>query len=300
MQPQPQPQPWQEATTQSQYVHRQTDPQPCQDNPMDDLRDAKNSVALFADYISRLEPDNSRPHSSGDFSSFSPPTVTRQGSTTSTDGSRKGSSRRHYRAVGKEWAESPQGTVWTHISNTLREVAAEFPGVNPTAIQEFISTRDILEMGAEFVRYYRQAGHAMEKPYWVAEDLFFDLQSVKQGDTVPERWTRARSERKREWDLADHLVRFVLLADIVRIRANRQDWNTWSNGFVRKVSFYLCILRCFTVRDAEQRQAAREAVREASPREASPREAPRDRNSKLLTKRSSYTSSSSKLSHQSK
>lgn len=256
------------------------------DSLMDDMRDAKNSVALFADYINRLRPEIPRPHSTVDLHGLSQSTVSRQGSTGSEDGSRRSSSKRHYRSVRKEWAESPQGTLWNHISNTLREVAAELPDVNPTAIQEFISAREILELGADFVRHYRESSHAMEKPYWVAEDLFFDLQSVKQGDVGASRWTRARPEKRVGWDLADHLTRFVLLADSFRSRADRQDWNTWSNGFVRKVSFYLCILRCFTVRDAEQRQAAREAAR--------------DRDSKFLTKKGSHNSGSSKLSRRSK
>ncbi|KAI0122494.1 hypothetical protein F4814DRAFT_408944 [Daldinia grandis] len=277
-------QPWQTSTTQ--YKHHQTGPRSSQDNPMDDMRDAKNSVALFADYINRLRPEISRPHGTVDPLSLSPSTVSRQGSTGSVDGSRRSSSKRHHRRVRKEWAESPQGALWNHISNTLREVAAELPDVNPTAIQEFISAREILELGADFVHYYRQSSHAMEKSYWMAEDLFFDLQSVKQGDVVASRWTRARPEKRVGWDLADHLTRFVLLADSFRSRADRRDWNTWSDGFVKKVSFYLCILRCFTVRDAEQRQATREAAR--------------DRDSKFLTKRSSNNSGSSKLSRQSK
>ncbi|KAI1642307.1 uncharacterized protein F4817DRAFT_306832 [Daldinia loculata] len=281
-------QPRQASTTQ--YEHHQAGPQICQDSLMDDMRDAKNSVALFADYINRLRPEIPRPHSTVDLHGLSQSTVSRQGSTGSEDGSRRSSSKRHYRSVRKEWAESPQGTLWNHISNTLREVAAELPDVNPTAIQEFISAREILELGADFVRHYRESSHAMEKPYWVAEDLFFDLQSVKQGDVGASRWTRARPEKRVGWDLADHLTRFVLLADSFRSRADRQDWNTWSNGFVRKVSFYLCILRCFTVRDAEQRQAAREAAREAA----------RDRDSKFLTKKGSHNSGSSKLSRRSK
>ncbi|KAK6953686.1 hypothetical protein Daesc_005991 [Daldinia eschscholtzii] len=277
-------QPWQASTTQ--YVQHQAGPRICQDNPMDDMRDAKNTVALFADYINRLRPENPRPHSTAELLGLSPSVVSRQGSTSSADGSRKGSSKRLHRTVGKEWAESPQGALWNHISKTLQGVAAELPDVNPTAIQEFISAPEILELGAEFVRYYREGSNATEKPYWVAEDLFFDLQSVKQGDVVADRWTRARAEKRAGWDLADHLTRFVLLADSFRSQANRQDWNKWSEGFVRQVSFYLCILRCFTIRDAEQRQAKREAAR--------------DRDSKLSAKRSSDNSGSSKLSRHSK
>ncbi|KAI1464832.1 uncharacterized protein F4812DRAFT_440582 [Daldinia caldariorum] len=278
-------QPWQASTTQ--YVQHQTEPRICQDNLMHDMRDAKNTVALFADYIDRLRPEIPRPHSTADLLGLSPSLVSRQESTSSADGSRRGSSKRHHRSVGKEWAGSPQGTLWNQISQTLQDVAAELPDANQTAIQEFISAPEILKLGNEFVHYYRQGSNAREKPYWAAEDLFFDLQSVKQGDVAADRWTRVRLEKRAGWDLADHLARFVLLADNFRSQANRQDWNTWGEGFVRQVSFYLCILRCFTIRDAEQqRQTARETTR--------------DRDSKILTKRRSNNSGSSKVSGHSK
>lgn len=225
---------------------------------MEDMREAKDTVALFTDYIGRLRPEENRPRSA-DLFNISSPTVERQGSTNSAgSNSTRRSSAKWNRSVGKEWLESPSGMLWRQISSTIEDVTAEFPEVNPTAIKEFISAREVLELGAEFVNAYRRGRFAMDKTYWTAQDLFFDLEGVKQGDLRASRWTQARSERRADWDLADHIARFVLSADDFRKRADREDWNTWGGDFAREISFYLCILRCFTIRDAKQRQAARD------------------------------------------
>ncbi|KAI0835992.1 hypothetical protein F5Y06DRAFT_115312 [Hypoxylon sp. FL0890] len=234
--------------------------QVCNDNMMEDLRNAKDTVALFANNIDRLRPDEARPKSAELLRSISSPTVQRHGSNNSSDSSsRKSSSKWINRGVLKEWAETPSGALWHQISNTLEEVAAQFQGINATALNEFISSREILDLGADFVRYYQRL--AIEKPIWAAEDLFFDLQSVKQGDVQASRWTKARADKRAEWDLADHLARFVLLADAFRTRAEREDWNAWNMDFATNINFYLCVLRCFTQRDAKQREAARERER---------------------------------------
>ncbi|KAI1411990.1 hypothetical protein F5Y13DRAFT_164057 [Hypoxylon sp. FL1857] len=241
----------------------QTSLQLCNDNMMEDLRNAKDTVATFADYIERLRPDEPRSKSAELLRSISSPTVKRHGSNNSSDSSSRKNSPKWIinRRVGKDWADSPSGTLWQQISHTLEEVAAEFQGVNATALNEFISAGEILDLGADFVRYYRRERLAGEKPNWAAEDLFFDLQSVKQGDARASRWTKARAEKRADWDLADHIARFVLLADAFRMAAERDDWNAWSGDFATNINFYLCVLRCFTLRDEKQRAAARERER---------------------------------------
>ncbi|OTA55832.1 hypothetical protein K449DRAFT_168764 [Hypoxylon sp. EC38] len=234
----------------------------CNDNMMEDLRHAKDTVAIFTNSIERLRPDEALLKSAELFYSTPSPTVQRHGSNNSSDGStRKSSSKWINRGVGKEWAESPSGALWHQISNTLEEVAAHFQGVNSAALNEFISSREILDLGADFVHCYRQHRSASEKPHWVAEDLFFDLQAVKQGDVHAARWTHARAEKRTDWDLADHIARFALLADAFRTRAEREDWSAWSVDFATSVNFYLCVLRCFIQRDEKQRAAAQERER---------------------------------------
>lgn len=184
---------------------------------------------------------------------------------------------------------SASGALWHQISNTLEEVARE-QHVNPTALKEFISSSEILEMGSEFVHAYNDKHLTREKSFWVAQDLFFELQTVKHGDRSASRWTKARADKRKEWDLMDHLTRFVLCADAFRKRVDRESWD-WGANFESNVCFYLGILQCFTVRDATQRQAAREA------RE---RDRDRDRDSVRLAKRASRASSSKLSRHSSK
>ncbi|OTB00624.1 hypothetical protein M426DRAFT_234466 [Hypoxylon sp. CI-4A] len=230
---------------------------------MKDIRIAKQTVAAFAEHIDRLRPEDPESLTSAELLNLSlsmpSPTVKRQGSNNSQ--SSRSRSSRWSKSVGKEWAESASGTLWHHISQTLEDVAAQFQGVNPTALKEFISAREILDLGAEFVRCYNRRGWAAEKPHWAAEDLFFDLQYVKSGDISARRWLRARPERKAEWDIADYITRFVLAADEHRVHVNRADWNAWNTDFETNVTFYLCVLRCFVFRDAKQRAAKDERDR---------------------------------------
>ncbi|KAI0886670.1 uncharacterized protein GGS22DRAFT_186743 [Annulohypoxylon maeteangense] len=232
---------------------------------MEDLRNAKDTVALFADHIDELRVKTDRPKSAELLRTISSSSVQRHGSNnSSSDGSfRKGSSSKwKNRSVGKEWAGSKPGSIWTTINSELEDVAKQFPGLSVAAFNEFIGSREILELGADFVRIYHARGIAAEKPYWAAEDLFFDLQAVKQGDAPASRWTQARSERRAEWDLADHLTRFVLMADSFRRRSiEREDWGVWAGDFVTNVRFYLRVLRCFIKRDAKQREERRDAIR---------------------------------------
>ncbi|XXH01979.1 hypothetical protein Hte_008343 [Hypoxylon texense] len=237
-------------------------------NGMEDMRHAKDTVATFAEHISRLRSDEQQSRNPelqhllpGPWS----PSVERHGSNNS-DGSRKSSSKWGRGVgggsgiggigVGKQWSESPSGAIWHAIDNTLEEVAAE-QGVNATALKEFIGSREILELGASFVTRYRRRRCVLESPSRAAEDLFWELQTIKQGDWPASKFTRAKAE-KPDWSLPDYLSRFVLLADAFRRKQDREDWKRLGgDSFVNNTCFYLCILRCFTLRDAEQR-AARE------------------------------------------
>jgi hypothetical protein len=130
-------------------------------------------------------------------------------------------------------------------------VAQQFQ-VDQTALKEYISSVDMMDLGCEFARHYH-GDPAREKAYWAAEDLFFDLQAVKQGDADVGRWTGAKVYKK-DWDLADHLVRFVLLAEQYRLCSGQEKWVSWEWSFAVKVGFYLSVLRCYTIRDAKQRE----------------------------------------------
>ncbi|KAI1459727.1 hypothetical protein F4805DRAFT_420052 [Annulohypoxylon moriforme] len=256
----------------------------------------KDTVALFADHIDELRPKTDRPKSAELLRTISSSSVQRHGSNnSSSDGStRKGgssSSKWKNRSVGKEWAGSKSGSIWTSLNHELEDVAKQFPGLSVAAFNEFISSREILDLGADFVRSYHARGIAAEKPYWAAEDLFFDLQAVKQGDAPASRWTQARSERRAEWDLADHITRFVLMADGFRRRSiEREDWGVWAGDFVTNVRFYLRVLRCFIKRDAKQREERRDARRDQTQVQA------QSRSSGSLEKKNSGGSRGSRFS----
>ncbi|KAI1505144.1 hypothetical protein F5X99DRAFT_369776 [Biscogniauxia marginata] len=223
---------------------------------MEDLRDAEKTVSTFAALIDRLRPD--KPVQTGaEISELEAQLARRNNSNGSQKSSRSSKSpkggRVHWRSRKNHWEESIEGWLWNELEKPQSEVAQQYR-VDQTALKEFISSPEMMEMGSEFARHY--GTYAGEKSFWVAEDLYFDLQSVKQGDTDASRWTRAKVY-KEEWDLADHLVRFVLLAENCRLRANKDEWNKWEWNFAVKVGFYLSILRCYTVREAKQRQLAR-------------------------------------------
>lgn len=139
---------------------------------------------MLAEHISRLRSDEqaSRGVESQLQSPSWSPSVKRHGSNNS-DGSRKSSSKwgrggSGGGGVGREWFESQSGTIWRTIDNTLEEVAVE-QGVNATALKEFISSREVLELGAAFVTRYRRKRCVLEIPARAAEDLFWELQTIK-------------------------------------------------------------------------------------------------------------------------
>ncbi|KAI0179752.1 hypothetical protein GGR52DRAFT_568518 [Hypoxylon sp. FL1284] len=224
---------------------------------MDDMRDAKATIGLLAEHINRLRSDEQQSRTPEPQLLPWSPSVKRHGSNRS-DGSRKSSSTKRpgggSSGVGREWSESPSGAIWHAIDKTLEEVAAE-QGVNATALKEFIGSREILELGASFVTRYRRRRCVLEAPARAAEDLFWELQTVKQGDRPAARFARSKAEMP-DWSLPDYLARFVLLADAFRRKEDRADWNKLGgDDFVDNTCFYLCILRCFTLRDAKQREA---------------------------------------------
>lgn len=216
---------------------------------MHDMRNAAETVALFRDHIGRLRRDEK---SYTKLSPSSSASVQRAGSDGSNgSGSRKSSSKID-KGVGKDWRSSPTGAIWHSISAMIEEVAAE-QDINRTVLKEFVSSREVLDLGTDFVRRYRDLHLVHEKPKWVAEELFFELQTVKHGDKPASKFTQAR---KPDWNLADYLARFVLLADGFRRRADREDWNVLAGrSFAQDTCVYLGILRCFTMRDAQQRGA---------------------------------------------
>ncbi|CAJ2509049.1 Uu.00g140750.m01.CDS01 [Anthostomella pinea] len=234
---------------------------------MEDLRDAKETVAKFAALIDRLRPDFAPPPPEGvaDATSHTSKrqTARRQDSTGSQKSTRSTVSARWMpsstslskKKRTSDWAETTEGILWHELEKPQREVAMQFQ-VDQTALKEFISSREMMELGNEFARHY--GDYVREKPYWAAEDLFFELQAVKQGDAQQAKWTKSKAYKK-EWDLADHLVRFVLLAEKARLYSDQEKWRLWEWTFAIKVGFFLSILRCYNVRHAKQRQLTREA-----------------------------------------
>jgi len=144
--------------------------------------------------------------------------------------------------------------VWNELEQPQSEVAQSF-SIDPTALKEFISSPEMMKLGCEFARHYDHEDSARQE-YWTAEDLFFELQAVKQGDGDPGRWVGPKVYKK-DWDIADHLVRFVLLAEQCRLCSGQGKWTGWEWGFSIKVAFYLSILRCYTIREAKQKELAK-------------------------------------------
>ncbi|KAI1813684.1 hypothetical protein GGS20DRAFT_552411 [Poronia punctata] len=226
---------------------------------MEDLRDAKLTVANFAELIDRLQPES--------HTGLTP--LTRPGASylacrQNSHSSQKSTSlSSRWRNKKKEWEESVEGILWNELEQPQSEVARTFR-VDQTALKEYISSSDMMDLGSEFARHYDYDDTASQK-YWAAEDLFFELQTVKQGDMDPAKWTGAKVYKK-DWDMADHLTRFVLLAEQYRLCSGQEKWTTWEWNFPLKVAFYLSVLRCYTIRAAKQKQLAKTCVGSTSPR----------------------------------
>ncbi|KAK5630206.1 hypothetical protein RRF57_005921 [Xylaria bambusicola] len=224
---------------------------------MEDLRDAKETVSEFAALI-----DNLRPGADTSHRRLERPDVLvamRQNSTGSQKSAKSSiSSRWRPKTLKKDWDETTEGILWNELERSQNEVAHWYK-LDQTVLKEFISSPNMMDLGCEFARHY-YGDPVKEKAYWAAEDLFFDLQAVKQGDVPSARWAKAKVYKK-DWDLADHLVRFVLLAEQYRLCSGQEKWIAWQWDFAGKISFYLSVLRCYTVREAKQRELANNAAR---------------------------------------
>ncbi|KAI3318931.1 hypothetical protein HD806DRAFT_525844 [Xylariaceae sp. AK1471] len=231
---------------------------------MEDLRDAEHTVASFAKLIDCLQPDN--PSCAEEGANLVAKRQDSTGSQKSAKSSISAISSR-WRPKKRDWDESIEGVsntprrthhyhnhLWNELEKPQSDVAQQFQ-VDQTALKEYISSLEMMDLGCEFARHH-YGEPAKQKAYWAAEDLFFDLQAVKQGDADAGRWTGAKVYKK-DWDLADHLVRFVLLAEQCRLCSGQEKWIAWEWSFPVKVGFYLSVLRCYTIRDAKQRQLAR-------------------------------------------
>ncbi|KAI0458253.1 hypothetical protein F5B21DRAFT_519447 [Xylaria acuta] len=217
---------------------------------MEDLRDAGKAVSEFTKWIENLQPDSNASHTGKRPELLN----TRNDS----DGSQKStkpsiSSRWLPKNLKKEWDETVEGTLWNELEQLQTGVARQFK-VDQTELKEYISSQEMMDLGSEFVRHYYD-NLAKDKPYWIAEDLFFNLQTVKHGDKVAELWSGAKVYKK-DWDLSDHLIRFVLLADQFRAHSGQEKWAAWDWTFPMMVGFYLNVLRCYTTREAKKRQLA--------------------------------------------
>ncbi|KAJ3565835.1 hypothetical protein NPX13_g7352 [Xylaria arbuscula] len=223
---------------------------------MEDLRDARNTVSEFAALIDHLRPNADISRHRREQADVP---VTRRQNSTGSSKSAKGSisSRWRSKTLKKDWDETTEGILWNELEQSQNEVAHQFK-LDKTALKEFISCPTMMDLGCEFTRHFH-GDPIKEKPDWVAEDLFFELQAVKQGDTPGARWAAAKVYKK-EWDLADHLARFVLLAEQCRICSGQEKWMAWQWNFAGTVCFHLSVLRCYTVRDAKQRELARMAA----------------------------------------
>ncbi|GAW22521.1 hypothetical protein ANO14919_120580 [Xylariales sp. No.14919] len=223
---------------------------------MEDLRDAEKTVSELARLIDDLQPE-SKACCEGHL------LTERHDSTGSQKGARGSiGSRWRPKNLKKDWDETTEGILWNELEQSQNQVAHQFK-LDQTTLKEYISSPEMMDLGCEFARHYHD-DPAKEKAYWAAEDLFFDLQAVKQGDIDAARWAEAKVYKK-DWDLADHLIRFVLLAEQCRLCSGQEKWVAWQWNFACKVGFYLSVLRCYTVRDAKQRQLAKGTAAAVSP-----------------------------------
>ncbi|KAI0439567.1 hypothetical protein F4803DRAFT_553952 [Xylaria telfairii] len=215
---------------------------------MEDLRDAQKTVSEFTKWIENLRPERS-----------ASPTAKRPGllnTRSASDASQKSvkssiGSLWRPKNLKKGWDETMEGILWNELEQLQTGVANQFK-VDQTAFKEYISSPEMMDLGSEFVRHYNEK-LAKEKPYWVAEDVFFNLQTIKHGDKEAELWAGAKVYKK-EWELADHLIRFILLADQFRACSGQEKWTAWAWTFPMMVGFYLGVLRCYTTREAKKRE----------------------------------------------
>ncbi|KAI0202138.1 hypothetical protein F4808DRAFT_421998 [Astrocystis sublimbata] len=226
---------------------------------MEDLRDAHHTVKDFAKWIELLQPDSNNTTAVGK----RPELYDKRRDSGGSQRSTRVPSPLHICYQTQRWMSFHQHTrcllhrfseMGSSEAFTIRPAHNYFK-IDQTALKEYISAPEMMDLGSEFVRHYYK-NLEKDKPYWVAEDLFFNLQTVKQGDKDPELWAGARVY-KRDWDLSDHIIRFVLLSDQFRTCSGQPKWAGWDwEDFGMMVGFYLNVLRCYTTREAKKRQLA--------------------------------------------
>ncbi|RYO87384.1 hypothetical protein DL764_008864 [Monosporascus ibericus] len=239
---------------------------------MEDIRNAAAIVASIATCIRQLDPEHMSHHhqrirSSPIHQDAAPPHAL-----PSSSSSPKQQANSPYRvtSVGRYTARRPKMAgrtgsdgVIDDVTDFIGRVAREV-GADATALARFMSATEIQELAREFFTETTTTttttgggkdGHrdgdgdrrAAEKPGYAADDLFWNLQYIGQGDLSESRWTRAKAG-KVGWELSDHLTRFILLSEKARLRAGGSRWQTRDLSFESKVNFYLCVLRCFAFR----------------------------------------------------
>ncbi|RYP81744.1 hypothetical protein DL770_005801 [Monosporascus sp. CRB-9-2] len=238
---------------------------------MEDIRNAAAIVASIATRIRQLDPEHmSHHHPRIPSSPIHQDTAPPQGPPSSSSSSKQQvnlpyriSSAGRYTArrpkmAGRTGSDGVIDDVTDFIGRVAREV-----GADATALARFMSAPEIQELAREFfaetttttITGGGKDGHragdgdhrAAEKPGYAADDLFWNLQYIGQGDLSESRWTRAKAG-KVGWERSDHLTRFILLAEKARLRAGGSRWQTRDLSFESKVNFYLCVLRCFAFR----------------------------------------------------
>ncbi|RYP48675.1 hypothetical protein DL769_011181 [Monosporascus sp. CRB-8-3] len=238
---------------------------------MEDIRNAAAIVASIATRIRQLEPEHvSHHHQRIPSSPIRQDTAAPQASPSSSSSSQQqanssyriaSASRytaRRPKMAGRAGSDGVIDDVTDFIGRVAREV-----GADATALARFMSATEIQELAHEFLaetttktttgggKDGHRDGHGdrrpAEKPGYAADDLFWNLQYIGQGDLSESRWTRAKAG-KVGWELSDHLTRFILLSEKARLRAGGSRWQTRDLSFESKVNFYLCVLRCFTFR----------------------------------------------------
>ncbi|RYP11191.1 hypothetical protein DL765_007844 [Monosporascus sp. GIB2] len=234
---------------------------------MEDIRNAAAIVANIATRIRQLDPEHishhhqlnpSSPIHQDTASPQAPPFPASSSQQQPKTPYRITSVGRRPKVTGRTGSDGVIDEVTDFIGRVAREV-----GADATALARFMSATEIQELAREFFAETKTTtttgggkdghrdGHvdrrAAEKPGYAADDLFWNLQYIGQGDLSESRWTRAKAG-KIGWELSDHLTRFILLSEKARLRAGGSRWQTRDLSFESKVNFYLCVLRCFAFR----------------------------------------------------
>ncbi|RYP64111.1 hypothetical protein DL771_008930 [Monosporascus sp. 5C6A] len=231
---------------------------------MEDIRNAAAIVANIATRIRQLDPEHMSHHyqrvpSSPIHHDTASPQARPSSSLLSQQQAnppyRMASAGRHTARRPKMAGRTGSDGVIDGVTDFIGRVAREV-GADATALARFMSATEIQELAREFFAETTTTttgggkdGHrdgdgdrrAAEKPGYAADDLFWNLQYIGQGDLSESRWTRAKAG-KVGWEFSDHLTRFILLSEKARLRAGGSRWQTRDLSFESKVNFYLFFL----------------------------------------------------------